>query len=177
MNHRHTFTPYARKFVYLWCILYSFLIYNKCCWIAVHYSVIFFSVLLTILHCRSLTLTTVSDWRARPGGSRHATSSSLSPWGKSKVRSNLPHHIRSCYHQPAPAVTLQPQNNRCWCDFIADDLMSSCAGGPISVVQSLLEELPGQFLQYMRTRGIKPQQQAPAPPGYASAPVYPPQQW
>jgi len=54
--------------------------------------------------------------------------------------------------------------------------MREVQGGPISVVQSLLEELPGQFLQYMRTRGIKPQQQAPAPPGDASAPVYPPQQ-
>ncbi|RLM98119.1 hypothetical protein C2845_PM06G23490 [Panicum miliaceum] len=52
--------------------------------------------------------------------------------------------------------------------------MREVQGGPISVVQSLLEELPGQFLQYMRTRGIKPQQQAL--PGHASAPVYPPQQ-
>jgi hypothetical protein len=52
--------------------------------------------------------------------------------------------------------------------------MREVQGGPISVVQSLLEELPGQFLQYMRTRGIKPQQQAL--PGHASAPVCPPQQ-
>lgn len=50
-------------------------------------------------------------------------------------------------------------------------LMYLCTGGQISVVQSLLEELPGQFLQYMRTRGIKPQQQQ-----QASAPIYPPQQ-
>jgi hypothetical protein len=49
--------------------------------------------------------------------------------------------------------------------------MYLCTGGQISVVQSLLEELPGQFLQYMRTRGIKPQQQQ-----QASAPIYPPQQ-
>ncbi|CAD6333982.1 unnamed protein product [Miscanthus lutarioriparius] len=52
--------------------------------------------------------------------------------------------------------------------------MKEVQGGEISVVQSLLEELPGQFLQYMRTRGIKPQQQQA--PGLASAPVYPPQQ-
>lgn len=44
---------------------------------------------LTILHCRSWTLTTASDWRAPLGGSRHVTSSSLSPWGKSKVSSDL----------------------------------------------------------------------------------------
>ncbi|AQK85070.1 Protein BONZAI 3 [Zea mays] len=50
--------------------------------------------------------------------------------------------------------------------------MREVQGGEISVVQSLLEELPGQFLQYMRTRGIKPQRA----PGLASAPVYPPQQ-
>ncbi|OEL34251.1 Protein BONZAI 3 [Dichanthelium oligosanthes] len=50
--------------------------------------------------------------------------------------------------------------------------MRDVQGGQISVVQSLLEELPGQFLHYMRARGIKPQQQAP--PGHdASAPVYP----
>ncbi|CAL5094621.1 unnamed protein product [Urochloa decumbens] len=47
-------------------------------------------------------------------------------------------------------------------------------GGQISVVQSLLEELPGQFLQYMRTRGIKPRQQVPQ--GHAPAAIYPPQQ-
>ncbi|OMO88090.1 hypothetical protein CCACVL1_08557 [Corchorus capsularis] len=29
-------------------------------------------------------------------------------------------------------------------------------GGQISVVQALLEELPGQFLTYMRSRNIKP---------------------
>ncbi|XP_044954182.1 protein BONZAI 3-like isoform X1 [Hordeum vulgare subsp. vulgare] len=44
------------------------------------------------------------------------------------------------------------------------------AGGQVTVVQSLLEELPGQFLEYMRTRGIKPR-----PPQHASAsPAYPP---
>uniref|UniRef100_A0ACD5U3B9 Uncharacterized protein n=1 Tax=Avena sativa TaxID=4498 RepID=A0ACD5U3B9_AVESA len=39
-------------------------------------------------------------------------------------------------------------------------------GGTVTVVQSLLEELPGQFLEYMRTRDIKPRppQQASAPP-------------
>jgi hypothetical protein len=52
--------------------------------------------------------------------------------------------------------------------------MYLCTGGQISVVQSLLEELPGQFLQYMRTRGIKPQQQQQQQ--QASAPIYPPQQ-
>ncbi|CAN6333310.1 unnamed protein product [Urochloa humidicola] len=52
--------------------------------------------------------------------------------------------------------------------------MREVQGGQISVVQSLLEELPGQFLQYMRTRGIKPRQQVPQ--GYASAAVYPPQE-
>nr|CAB3461666.1 unnamed protein product [Digitaria exilis] len=52
--------------------------------------------------------------------------------------------------------------------------MREVQGGQISVVQSLLEELPGQFLQYMRTRGITPQKQAPG--GHASVPVYPPQQ-
>lgn len=30
------------------------------------------------------------------------------------------------------------------------------AGGQISVVQALLEELPGQFLTYMRCRDIRP---------------------
>ncbi|KAJ1262626.1 hypothetical protein BS78_09G123200 [Paspalum vaginatum] len=50
--------------------------------------------------------------------------------------------------------------------------MREVQGGQVSVVQSLLEELPSQFLQYMRARGIKPQQS----PGLASAPVYPPQQ-
>ena len=30
------------------------------------------------------------------------------------------------------------------------------AGGQISIVQALLEELPGQFLMYMRSRDIKP---------------------
>ncbi|KAM3410088.1 hypothetical protein ACQJBY_002374 [Aegilops geniculata] len=44
------------------------------------------------------------------------------------------------------------------------------AGGQVTVVQSLLEELPGQFLEYMRTRDIKPR-----PPQHASAPpAYPP---
>ncbi|XP_051203165.1 protein BONZAI 3 isoform X1 [Lolium perenne] len=41
------------------------------------------------------------------------------------------------------------------------------AGGTVTVVQSLLEELPGQFLEYMRTRDIKP-----LPPQQASAPAY-----
>uniref|UniRef100_A0A0D9WFU7 C2 domain-containing protein n=1 Tax=Leersia perrieri TaxID=77586 RepID=A0A0D9WFU7_9ORYZ len=45
--------------------------------------------------------------------------------------------------------------------------------GQISVVQSLLEELPGQFLSYMRSRDIKPR-----PPlqenAFPTAPVYPP---
>ncbi|XP_062232534.1 protein BONZAI 3-like [Phragmites australis] len=49
--------------------------------------------------------------------------------------------------------------------------MREVQGDQISVVQSLLEELPGQFLTYMRSRGIKLQA-----PGHASAPVYPPQQ-
>ena len=31
-----------------------------------------------------------------------------------------------------------------------------CTGGQISVVQALLEELPGQFLTFMRGRDIKP---------------------
>lgn len=30
------------------------------------------------------------------------------------------------------------------------------AGGQLSVVQALLEELPGQFLSYMRGRDIQP---------------------
>uniref|UniRef100_A0A453MY99 Copine C-terminal domain-containing protein n=1 Tax=Aegilops tauschii subsp. strangulata TaxID=200361 RepID=A0A453MY99_AEGTS len=48
--------------------------------------------------------------------------------------------------------------------------MREVQGGQVTVVQSLLEELPGQFLEYMRTRGIKPQ-----PPQHASAPpAYPP---
>ncbi|CAK9143119.1 unnamed protein product [Ilex paraguariensis] len=34
--------------------------------------------------------------------------------------------------------------------------MREMRGGQISVVQSLLEELPGQFLNYMRSRDIKP---------------------
>lgn len=33
---------------------------------------------------------------------------------------------------------------------------SSFAGGQISVVQALLEELPGQFLTYVRSRDIVP---------------------
>ncbi|XP_062180385.1 protein BONZAI 3-like [Phragmites australis] len=49
--------------------------------------------------------------------------------------------------------------------------MREVQGGHVSVVQSLLEELPCQFLTYVRSRDIKPQV-----PGYASAPVYPPQQ-
>ena len=31
-----------------------------------------------------------------------------------------------------------------------------CIGGQISVVQALLEELPGQFLTFMQGRDIKP---------------------
>uniref|UniRef100_A0ACD5TAC3 Uncharacterized protein n=1 Tax=Avena sativa TaxID=4498 RepID=A0ACD5TAC3_AVESA len=42
-------------------------------------------------------------------------------------------------------------------------------GGTVTVVQSLLEELPGQFLEYMRIRDIKPR-----PPQHASAPAYAP---
>ncbi|KAL6845034.1 hypothetical protein ACP4OV_025207 [Aristida adscensionis] len=49
--------------------------------------------------------------------------------------------------------------------------MRNVQGGEISVVQSLLEELPGQFLTYMRSRDIKPQVRE-----FGSAPVYPPQQ-
>ncbi|KAK3135745.1 hypothetical protein QOZ80_5BG0422880 [Eleusine coracana subsp. coracana] len=48
--------------------------------------------------------------------------------------------------------------------------MREVQGGQMSVVQSLLEELPGQFLSYMRARDIKP-----LPPRYASTPVYPQQ--
>ena len=46
------------------------------------------------------------------------------------------------------------------------------AGGQVTVVQSLLEELPGQFLEYMRTRDIKPRppQHASAPPAYHPPP-------
>ncbi|KAF6984442.1 hypothetical protein CFC21_002454 [Triticum aestivum] len=48
--------------------------------------------------------------------------------------------------------------------------MREVQGGQVTVVQSLLEELPGQFLEYMRTRDIKPR-----PPQHASAPpAYPP---
>nr|CAD1828375.1 unnamed protein product [Ananas comosus var. bracteatus] len=35
--------------------------------------------------------------------------------------------------------------------------MREVQGGQVSIVQSLLEELPGQFLTYMRSRDIKPQ--------------------
>jgi hypothetical protein len=71
-------------------------------------------------------------------------------------------YSNSCYyyyHQPAPPVSAEATSLRL------------CAGGQMSVVQALLEELPGQFLAYMRARGIKPQV-----PRFASAPVYPPQQ-
>lgn len=48
--------------------------------------------------------------------------------------------------------------------------MREVRGGNVSVAQSLLEELPGQFLEYMRTRDIKPR-----PPQHAaSVPAYPP---
>ncbi|GJN14216.1 hypothetical protein PR202_gb01011 [Eleusine coracana subsp. coracana] len=53
------------------------------------------------------------------------------------------------------------------------DIVQFCShegSGQMSVVQSLLEELPGQFLSYMRARDIKP-----LPPRYASTPVYPQQ--
>ncbi|XP_031394725.1 protein BONZAI 3-like isoform X1 [Punica granatum] len=39
--------------------------------------------------------------------------------------------------------------------------MQQVYGGQISVVQALLEELPGQFLSYMRARDIKPHSHAP----------------
>jgi hypothetical protein len=39
----------------------------------------------------------VSDWKALRVGSRHATSSSLFPWGKSKVSSSLHHGSPSCH--------------------------------------------------------------------------------
>ena len=51
------------------------------------------------------------------------------------------------------------------CIFFLNELLHSvssnklvmvCTGGQISVVQALLEELPGQFLTYMRGRDIKP---------------------
>ncbi|KAJ3676196.1 hypothetical protein LUZ60_003608 [Juncus effusus] len=35
--------------------------------------------------------------------------------------------------------------------------MRDFIGGPVSIVQALLEELPGQFLSYVRSRDIKPQ--------------------
>ena len=38
----------------------------------------------------------------------------------------------------------------------SNKLVVVCTGGQISVVQALLEELPGQFLTYMRSRDIKP---------------------
>jgi len=41
-----------------------------------------------------------------------------------------------------------PQNFNCGVSF--------CAAGAKPIVQALLEELPGQFLTYMRSRGIKP---------------------
>ncbi|KAG8067854.1 hypothetical protein GUJ93_ZPchr0005g15471 [Zizania palustris] len=45
-------------------------------------------------------------------------------------------------------------------------------GGQISVVQSLLEELPGQFLAYMRSRDIKPR--APPHNNASASSDYPP---
>ena len=54
---------------------------------------------------------------------------------------------------------------RCTCIFFLNELLHSvssnklvivCAGGQISMVQALLEELPGQFLTYMQGRDIKP---------------------
>ena len=52
----------------------------------------------------------------------------------------------------------------CTCIFLnellhsisSNKLVMVCIGGQISVVQALLEELPGQFLTYMRGRDIKP---------------------
>ena len=38
----------------------------------------------------------------------------------------------------------------------SNKLVVVCTGGQISVVQALLEELPGQFLTYTRSRDIKP---------------------
>ena len=38
----------------------------------------------------------------------------------------------------------------------SNKLVIVCAGGQISMVQALLEELPGQFLTYMQGRDIKP---------------------
>ena len=38
----------------------------------------------------------------------------------------------------------------------SNKLVVVCTGGQISVVQALLEELPGQFLTYLRSRDIKP---------------------
>ena len=37
----------------------------------------------------------------------------------------------------------------------SNKLVVVCTGGQITVVQALLEELPGQFLTYMRSRDIK----------------------
>ncbi|XP_006655255.1 protein BONZAI 3 [Oryza brachyantha] len=53
--------------------------------------------------------------------------------------------------------------------------MRDVQGGQISVVQSLLEELPGQFLAYMRSRDIKPRAAPLHDASPAAAPaVYPP---
>jgi len=41
--------------------------------------------------------------------------------------------------------------------FIIISCNEFLTGGQISVVQALLEELPGQFLHFMRSRDIKPQ--------------------
>lgn len=42
------------------------------------------------------------------------------------------------------------------CNGSSNKLGVFWTGGEISVVQALLEELPGQFLSYMRCRDIKP---------------------
>jgi hypothetical protein len=56
-----------------------------------------------------------------------------------------------------------------WIESIYSQFIVVVTGGRISVVQSLLEELPGQFLSYMRCRDIKPLNFHAAQP---SAPQY-----
>uniref|UniRef100_A0A0E0L1T8 C2 domain-containing protein n=1 Tax=Oryza punctata TaxID=4537 RepID=A0A0E0L1T8_ORYPU len=52
--------------------------------------------------------------------------------------------------------------------------MRDVQGGQISVVQSLLEELPGQFLAYMRSRDIKPRAPLQQDNASSAPPLYPP---
>ncbi|EEE63497.1 hypothetical protein OsJ_18313 [Oryza sativa Japonica Group] len=52
--------------------------------------------------------------------------------------------------------------------------MRDVQGGQISVVQSLLEELPGQFLAYMRSRDIKPRAPLQHDNASSAPPLYPP---